>query len=102
SKITGEEDRYSHTDLSDFAANVAGGEKAFDLLRPALAAVGEKELAETIASRYAAVDKGLAKYRRGATYAPYSELSAADRRTFARQVDALAEPLSTVAAKVSG
>ena len=26
-KITGEEDRYSHTDLWDFAANVDGSEK---------------------------------------------------------------------------
>ncbi len=36
SKITGEEDRYSHTDLSDFEANVAGAHEAFVLLRPAL------------------------------------------------------------------
>ena len=36
SKITGEEDRYSHTDLWDFAANVAGAKAAIDALRPAL------------------------------------------------------------------
>ena len=35
-KITGEEDRYSHTDLWDFAANVAGSEKAFELMKPAI------------------------------------------------------------------
>jgi high-affinity iron transporter len=35
-KITGEEERYSHIDLVDFVANVAGSEKAYDLLRPAL------------------------------------------------------------------
>ena len=33
SKITGEEDRYSHTDLSDFAANVAGAKVAFESVR---------------------------------------------------------------------
>ncbi|WP_329500815.1 iron uptake system protein EfeO [Kitasatospora herbaricolor] len=33
-KVTGEEDRYSHTDLSDFAANVEGAQKAYELLRP--------------------------------------------------------------------
>ncbi len=37
SKVTGEEDRYSHTDLSDFAANVDGAEAAFAAIRPALA-----------------------------------------------------------------
>ena len=35
-KITGEEDRYSHTDLWDFAANVEGSKAAVAALRPAL------------------------------------------------------------------
>src|SRR3954468_8071656 len=48
SKITGEEDRYSHTDLSDFAANVEGSETAFGLLAPALRKT-DGELAKTIA-----------------------------------------------------
>ena len=34
SKVTGEEDRYSHTDLYDFAANVQGAEKIYQLLAP--------------------------------------------------------------------
>ena len=33
-KISGEEDRYSGTDLSDFQANVDGAQKIFTLLRP--------------------------------------------------------------------
>ena len=37
SKITGEEERYSHTDLLDFQANVEGARAAFDAIRPALA-----------------------------------------------------------------
>ena len=36
SKVTGEEDRYSHTDLYDFVANVQGAEKIYELLTPAL------------------------------------------------------------------
>lgn len=36
SKVTGEEDRYSHTDLYDFVANVEGAEKIYELLSPAL------------------------------------------------------------------
>ena len=45
SKITGEEDRYSHTDLSDFEANVSGAQTTFGLLAPALA---DPKLAKTI------------------------------------------------------
>ena len=37
SKITGEEDRYSHTDLSDFAGNVEGAQFAFTSVKPLLA-----------------------------------------------------------------
>ncbi len=104
SKITGEEDRYSHTDLSDFQGNLEGARVAFDLLRPALAAEGDKALANTIAQRFAVVQRGLDKYRRHTPlgFAYYGALTPADRLTFAREVDALAEPLSTVAAKVSG
>jgi len=104
SKITGEEDRYSHTDLSDFAANVEGAHKAFVLLRPALVANGDKGLAETIDARFAAVAKGLDKYRRSTPlgFAVYSDLTPADRRALSHAVDGLAEPLSTVAGKVAG
>jgi FTR1 family protein len=101
SKITGEEDRYSHTDLSDFAANVAGARKAFELLRPLLVDVGKTQLATTIDARFDAVATELKRFRRGSGYAPYSAVTDRDRRTFARQVDALAEPLSTVAAHVA-
>jgi iron uptake system component EfeO len=104
SKITGEEDRYSHTDLSDFQGNLTGARVAFSLLRPALVARGEGPLARTIAKRFATVQKGLDRYRRATPlgFATYDELTPADRRTFAQQIDALAEPLSTVAAKVTG
>ncbi len=36
-KITGEEDRYSHTDLYDINANVEGSEAAFEELKPEVA-----------------------------------------------------------------
>jgi FTR1 family protein len=103
SKITGEEDRYSHTDLSDFQANLTGSRKAFELLKPALVAEGDGALAATIERRFDDVQNGLDRYRRPTPlgFALYSSLTPADRRAFAQQIDALAEPLSTVAAKVS-
>jgi iron uptake system component EfeO len=104
SKITGEEDRYSHTDLSDFQGNLAGARKAFVLLRPALDAAGNRALGNTIARRFAVVQHGLDRYRRNTPlgFAYYGALTPADRLAFAQEVDALAEPLSTVASKVSG
>ena len=104
SKITGEEDRYSHTDLSDFEGNLSGSKKAFALLIPALRQTGNGTLANTISARFAAVQNTLNRYKRNTTlgYALYTQLTGADRQTFAAEVDALDEPLSRVAAKVSG
>jgi FTR1 family protein len=102
SKITGAEDRYSHTDLSDFQANLSGSRKAFELLKLALVAGGDGALAATIERRFDAVQKSLDTYRRPTPpgFALYGAVTPADRRAFAKQIDALAEPLSTVAAKV--
>ncbi|MDX6665378.1 MAG: hypothetical protein QOG68_1584, partial [Solirubrobacteraceae bacterium] len=76
----------------------------FALLRPALAKRGAGELSATIAARFDAVQRTLARYRRPAAasgWAPYEELTAADRRRLSQAIDALAEPLSTVAARVA-
>ena len=102
SKVTGEEDRYSHIDLSDFQANFSGAVEAFKVLKPALEARGERELVRDVEARIAPVQAGLDRYRRDTPFgfAPYSELTASDRRAFAQQVAALAEPLSLVAGKV--
>jgi iron uptake system component EfeO len=101
SKITGEEERYSHIDLVDFKANVDGSKEAFNLLLPALTKV-DPMLATTVTDRFAAVEAGLAKYRSGDGFVLYTELEPADIRALAQSVDALAEPLSQVAGKVVG
>ena len=51
SKITGEEERYSHIDLVDFEANVEGAEAAFDAVKPLLDAENDPESAEGDRSR---------------------------------------------------
>jgi FTR1 family protein len=100
SKITGEEDRYSHTDLYDFAANVEGSEAAFGLLAPALKKT-DPELTTTIAARFDAVNAALAKLKTGERFPSYDTIDDAQRRRLSQLVDALAEPLSKVAAKLS-
>ena len=54
-KISGEEDRYSGTDLSDFQANVDGAQKIFNLLRP-LIAKRNSELEARIGANFSKVD----------------------------------------------
>jgi FTR1 family protein len=100
SKITGEEDRYSHTDLSDFEANVEGSESAFGLLAPALRKTDPK-LASTIATRFDAVNAELATLKQGDAFPSYDTVDDAERRKLSQLVNALAEPLSQVAAKLS-
>jgi FTR1 family protein len=100
SKITGEEDRYSHTDLSDFQANVEGSETAFGLLAPALRKA-DPQLASTIASRFDAVNARLAELKQGDAYPTYDKIDAAERKRLSQLVDALAEPLSKVASQLA-
>ncbi|MCW2985626.1 MAG: hypothetical protein JWR63_3196 [Conexibacter sp.] len=100
SKITGEEDRYSHTDLYDFVANVEGSETAFGLLAQALKRT-EPALATTIAARFDAVNAALDALKDGDGFPTYDTIDAAQRRRLSQLVDALAEPLSKVAAKLA-
>ena len=55
-KITGEEERYSHTDLWDFDANFEGSQAAIEALRPFLKAKNPTLLA-TIDERATALDE---------------------------------------------
>jgi iron uptake system component EfeO len=102
-KITGEEDRYSHTDLSDFQGNLLGARKAFEYVRPAMERTGETALAASIAKQFAAVQSILNKYRRDTPlgFALYGSLTEADKVTLARQVGNAAQALSGVAEKLA-
>jgi len=99
SKITGEEERYSHLDLVDFEANVDGARAAFESVRPILA-VRRPQLARTIDRRFDAVDRALHPYRRGTSFVAYTVLDRRDTRRLSQAIDALAEPLSQVGAIV--
>jgi iron uptake system component EfeO len=101
SKVTGEEDRYSHTDLWDFDANVEGAKTAIASLRPALQQ-RDAELLKLLDTRFADVERGLAEFARDDGFVPYTELTKAQVRALADRVNALAEPLSRVAAAVAG
>jgi iron uptake system component EfeO len=94
-KITGEEERYSRTDLYDIQANVEGSEAAFEALRPSLEQ-RDPELVAEIEERFAEVYETLAPYRQDDGWVPYTEVTENERRQISQSIDALAEPLSRI------
>jgi len=100
SKITGEEDRYSHTDLWDFEANVAGARMAFDALRPIVAAK-DAALAADVDAKFDAVVGSLDAYRQGDGFVSYTELTKSDTVGLAAKVDVLADALAKIAPLVA-
>jgi len=94
-KVTGEEEAFSHTDLVDFAANVEGAERAFEVLRPLMT---DRDLVVELEAAFAGVEGALADHALGDGYVSYETVDAAGRRELARVVDALGEPLSRLSA----
>jgi iron uptake system component EfeO len=92
-KITGEEDRYSRTDLWDFQANIDGSKKIVELLRPLLIEKNSA-LVTKVEDNFNTVDMILAKYRSGNGFVSYEKLSDADRTALKSPVTVLAEDLS--------
>ena len=93
-KISGEEERYSGTDLWDFQANVDGAQKIFDLLHPLITAKNPK-LDARIQANFTKVDGLLALYRnKDRQMTNYDKLSPKDRNALKGAITALAEDLS--------
>lgn len=93
SKISGEEDRYSHTDLWDFQANIEGAQKIVDLLRPQLQKENSALLAKVDAN-FKKVNTILAKYRTKTGFETYDKLTDADRNALKGPITTLAEDLA--------
>ena len=101
SKITGEEERYSHIDLVDFEANVEGSEAAFEAVEPLLSKRDAK-LAKEIEADFDEVYAALKPYETADGFVSYEDLTKADTRKLAQSIDTLAEKLSQVPAVIVG
>jgi iron uptake system component EfeO len=100
-KITGEEERYSHTDLYDIAANVDGAKTAFEFVKPVVRQQ-DPDLVAEIEVRFRDVEQELEPYRRGDGWASYERVDEEQRRELSQKIDALAEPLSRVGRVLTG
>ncbi|TXS43254.1 peptidase M75 family protein [Streptomyces sp. uw30] len=101
-KVTGEEERYSHTDLVDFKANVEGAQKSFELLKP-VARKNDPTLVAELDKQFAALNTLLDKYRTDKSsyvFTSYEKVGKEQRKELSDGVNALAEPLSKLAAAV--
>jgi iron uptake system component EfeO len=95
SKISGEEDIFSHTDLWDFKANVEGSQTAVASVRPILDE-RNAELAKKVDQRFAEVETLLDKYRQGDGFVSYDKVTEPQRQELSRAIDALSKEVSQV------
>jgi iron uptake system component EfeO len=104
SKISGEEEAFSHFDLADVAGNIEGAQQAFAFLKPGLEKI-DPDLTERVAEQFAKVNALLDTYRDPSIPGGFrlytSALKDSDGAKLSRAVQALQEPLSQIAEKVA-
>ena len=94
-KITGEEERYSHTDLWDFDGNLEGSRQALAVLRPVIAE-RDPALQKALDADFTELSSLLAQHKTGADYQSYTALTDADIKELTVSLDALSEQVSKV------
>lgn len=95
-KLTGEEDRYSHTDLYDIAANVNGSLRAFQTYEPTLLTI-DKPLELKIEQGFLDAKSLLNDYQNAdGSYQSYLDLSKTDKQKLQALLATLSEDLSQV------
>ena len=99
-KITGEEEAFSHIDLVDLAANVEGAQQAYAALRPGLQKI-DANLVSQIDQQFEAVLTTLDAYRDASALGGYKTYTAALRASDAPKLTAVIQPLHDSLSKVA-
>jgi len=94
-RSNGEEERYSHSDLNGFAANLEGTRKVIDLLRPLLSK-SSGPLLEKIDAASAGLDTELNGLKTDSGYRPYDQVDAVQRKLIADKAKTLADALDGI------
>lgn len=104
-KVTGEENWWSHYDLWDFQANLQGSRIAFDLVAPVAERKGDEgkklvtqirgefDKLQTLLDKYGSLDKG---------YVLYDKVTKEQQAELTAQINATREPLSKLTEAVLG
>jgi iron uptake system component EfeO len=95
SKISGEEDIFSHTDLWDFNANLQGSQTAVASVRPILDE-RNPDLGKRVDQRFEESEALLEKYREGDGFVLYDKVTEPERQELSRSIDALSKEVSQV------
>lgn len=94
SKITGEEEIFSHTDLYDFKANIEGAQKIFEIFTPKLQTKNPALVTE-LTDKFTVINALLDKHKQGENgYISYTKLTPQDTKELAEAVNKLGEPLA--------
>lgn len=94
-KITGEEERYSHTDLWDFRGNLQGSQEALETLRPVVTE-RDPELQKLLDARFGELNKLLESHREAGRFVSYETLTDSDIKALTVALDSLSEQVSKV------
>ncbi|MEA9995683.1 iron uptake system protein EfeO [Pseudomonas sp. 10B1] len=94
-RSNGEEERYSHSDLNGFAANLDGARKVIELMRPLLV-MSHLDLLQRIDSATAALDEQLKEFSIDGVFRPYDQVSADQRQQVSAKAQTLADALAGI------
>jgi iron uptake system component EfeO len=94
-KITGEEDVFSHTDLWDFQANIDGSRTAVGSVRPILDS-RDKDMGARVDAAFAHIQGLLDRHRWNDGFVPYDKITEPERQALSQAIDALSAEVSQV------
>ena len=108
-KITGEEERYSRTDLVDFAANIHGARKIVTLVAPLLESSDEKAFLADLLARFDELEAALFTHAIDSSaantaytaFVGYDALTADEIADLAFLVEGVSEPIAQLATKIT-
>jgi iron uptake system component EfeO len=99
-KVTGEEERYSKTDLHTLQANVDGAEKIFLLVTPELQSANgdaaNAQLVDDLTAQFGEVESVIGKYRTADGFQAYDQVAQADVDQLKTGMAQLSELLSQI------
>ncbi|SDM84518.1 iron uptake system component EfeO [Fictibacillus solisalsi] len=96
SKVTGEEERYSHIDLVDLNSNVEGSQAVYHAVLPVLNEKN-KDLAQDLDTEFNKITVLLNEHKNSGAYLNYEKLKKSQVRELSQQLNTLSESMAQTA-----